>query len=472
MTRRSLLMRWLPLAASLPLYSRQAASSVSPGQGAAPVKGARADDLLYSNQPNPQAVQDLLSGNRTTANAAWWGFNPEDSTATLQAAFDSGAQTLFIPFMGQPWIVRPLKLRSNQKIIFEPGVLVLAKKGEFMGTGDSLLTAEGVSNLVLWGYGATLRMRKKDYQNPPYPKAEWRMGVAIRGCENVRIEGLRSESSGGDGFYVDGGAGRLWSEDVSIRHCVSDDNHRQGLSVISAVNLLVEDCTFSNTSGTAPESGIDIEPDAPDQKLVNCVVRNCRFENNRGNQISVYLRQFSKQTAPVSIRIENCVARMTPSTTVGPGGKCNGYAAMAIGAVKDDGPQGLIEFRNCTSENSCKEGVRIYDKSARNALVRFVNCSWADAWMGGRGKPAELEVPVLVQLRRPFLTEDYGGVDFVNCYVYDTVDRPALAAQVLKGNYSVRDLRGEISVKNPFGAHVSLGPNPSNVTLKVIDAGK
>jgi Right handed beta helix region len=471
MTRRSLLMSWLPLAASLPLYSRPFSSSSANSQ-VSPGKTGGSDDLLYSNQPNPPAVQEVLSGKRTAANAAWWGFNAEDSTATLQAAFDSRAKTVLIPFMGEPWIVRPLKLRGDQKVIFEPGVLILAKKGEFLGKGDSLLTAEGISNLVLWGYGATLRMRKKDYQHPPYEKAEWRMGVGIRGCKNVRIEGLRSESSGGDGFYVDGGGSRLWSEDIVIRHCVSDDNHRQGLSVISAVNLLVEDCTFSNTSGTAPESGIDIEPDSAKQKLVNCVVRNCLFENNRGNQMAVYLRQFSKQTAPVSIRFENCLARMTPSSTIGPGGQCNGYAAMSIGAVKDDGPQGLIEFRNCTSENSCKEGIRIYDKSARNALVRLVNCSWADAWMGGPGDHSALEVPVLVQLRRPFLTQDYGGVDFVNCHVYDTVDRPALAAEVQKGNYSVRDLRGKIAVKNPFGARVSLGPNPGNISLKVIDTGK
>jgi len=468
MTRRSLLLRWLPLAMFLPPRSHHIFSSVSNGQ-LGPVKTGGADDLLYWNQPNPQAVREVLSGKRMAANAAWWGFNAEDSTATLQAALDSQAKTVIIPFVGEPWIVRPLKLRSNQEVLFEPGVLVLAKKGEFLGAGDSLFTAEDISNLVLRGYGATLRMRKRDYEHPPYKKAEWRMGIAIRGCKNVLIEGLRSESSGGDGFYVDGGGSRLWSEDIVIRHCVSHDNYRQGISVISAVNLLVDDCVFSNTSGTAPESGIDIEPDSPDQKLVNCVIRNSLFENNRGNQMSVYLRQFSKQTAPVSIRFENCLARMTPSSTIGLGGQSNGYAAMAIGAVKDDGPQGLIEFRNCTSENSCKEGVRIYDKSARNALVRFVNCSWADAWMAGAGDHSALQVPVLVQLRRPALTQDYGGIDFVNCHVYDTVNRPAVAADVQKGTYSVRDLRGKIAVKNPFGARVSLGPNPIDISLKVID---
>ena len=66
-----------------------------------------------------------------------------------------------------------------------------------------------------------------------------------------------------------------FSQDVVIRNCISHDNDRQGISVISAVNLLVDNCVFSSTRGTAPEAGIDLEPDTPDQRLVNCVIRNC-----------------------------------------------------------------------------------------------------------------------------------------------------------------------------------------------------
>jgi hypothetical protein len=124
------------------------------------------------NVKDQQAAEETVAGKRTTANAAWWGFNREDSTEALQAAINSGAKTLIVPFMGDPWIVRPLQLRSQQEIILEPGVLILAKKGEFQGGGDSLFSAVGQSNLVIHGYGATLRMHKRDYQNPPYTKAE------------------------------------------------------------------------------------------------------------------------------------------------------------------------------------------------------------------------------------------------------------------------------------------------------------
>ncbi|MCC6857978.1 MAG: right-handed parallel beta-helix repeat-containing protein, partial [Bryobacterales bacterium] len=259
---------------------------------------------------NRAAVEEVLSGKRSEANAAWWGFREDDATEALQAAIDSGAKRVVVPFQHAPWTVRPIRLKGNQEIVFEPGVLVLAKRGEFKGRGDSLFTAAGVSNLTVRGYGATLRMRKKDYQSGAYEKAEWRMGIALRGVRNVLIEGLRVESSGGDGFYVDGDGRLPFSENVTIRNCTAHDNHRQGISVISAANLLVENCVFSSTSGTAPEAGIDLEPDAPEQRLVRCVIRNCVFENNRGHAMLVYLRQLSRKSEPVSIRFENCHARM------------------------------------------------------------------------------------------------------------------------------------------------------------------
>jgi parallel beta-helix repeat protein len=404
---------------------------------------------------------------QTAVNAARYGFNAEDATEALQAAIDSKARTVVVPYMGEPWIIRPVKLRGDLELIFEPGVLVLAKKGEFQGTGDSLFTASGVSNLVIRGYGATLRMRKRDYQNPPYKKAEWRMGIALRNSSNVLVEGVRVESSGGDGFYVDGG------ENITIRNAVAHDNHRQGISVISAQNLLVENCVFSGTSGTAPEAGIDLEPDTADQRLVNCVIRNCVFENNSGHAMLVYLRPLKRTSQPVSVRFENCVARMGA-----PGMRFEdfhdmaqrGWAGMAVGAAGDDGPQGAVEFINCTAENTGKEGARIFDKSAGGVRVRFVNCNWKNPWVSAHREAAEPRAPVLIQLRRSSITSRPGGIDFEACHVYDYAARPAVVVDQDPDYPGVFDLRGLITVRSPAGARVRLGPRVEGVTLQVVEA--
>ena len=49
-----------------------------------------------------------------------------------------------------------------------------------------------------------------------------------------------------------GGSPATRTQRVVIKDVVADDNHRQGMSVISALGLLVENCTFSGTNGTSP----------------------------------------------------------------------------------------------------------------------------------------------------------------------------------------------------------------------------
>ena len=57
---------------------------------------------------------------------------------------------------------------------------------------------------------------------------------------------------------------------------------RQGMSVISAVNLSVENTIFSNTAGTAPAAGVDLEPDFPHEAMVNITFKGCACVGNAG----------------------------------------------------------------------------------------------------------------------------------------------------------------------------------------------
>jgi len=424
------------------------------------------------NTRNAQAVAEIVNGSRTVANAAWWGFDPADSTETLQAAVNSKATTLIVPYMGAPWVIRPIQLRGRQEIIFEPGVVMLAKKGEFRGTGDSLLSIVGQSNLVLRGYGAILRMHKPDYQAEPYKKGEWRMGIAIRGCKNVLIEGLRVESTGGDGFYVDGGADRGWSEDITIRNCTAYDNHRQGLSVISAMNLAVENCVFASTRGTPPEAGIDLEPDTEENRLVNCLIRNTVFQNNNGHQVLIHLKPLSRKSMPVSIRFENCLAQMNDGrgTTIEPtpGKGLSGAAGIVVEDIRDDGPSGTIEFDHCVTQRTSKESLRIYDKSSQAVRVRFVNCAFNDSWASHEDTSRAVAAPIVLALRHPELTTHFGGLDFIDCNVYDHISRPPMRFEDRKGAGVLADVKGTILVRAPGYVPVDLGQKRNTVDVKTL----
>lgn len=258
-------------------------------------------------EANSTAVQEVASGKRTEANAAWWGFDEQDATRALQAAIRSGARKLTVPNVGKPWVVGPLSLESDQEIVFEKGVVVQALKGSFLGIDDSLFTADGKENITLLGDGAEWVMRKEDYRRAPYTEAQWRHCLALLSCQNVKVSGLRLASSGGDGIYVGRSpkkGARPGCENVHIKDVVCDDNYRQGISVISVKKLLIEGSTFQETDGTAPGAGVDFEPNEQDEFLIDCVVRNCTFKANAGYGMLFALHLIGKK--PVSIFVENC----------------------------------------------------------------------------------------------------------------------------------------------------------------------
>src|SRR5262245_30268248 len=154
-------------------------------------------------QVNEPAIADVASGKLKEAKASWWGFNESDATGCLQKAIDSKVPKLVVDNVGKSWVVTPLKLVSNQEIVFEKGVEVLARAGKFQGRDDSLFTASLLENVTLSGYGATLRMRRGDYDDPSrYTRAEWRHVLNILSCRNVKVLGLTLTESGGDGIYL------------------------------------------------------------------------------------------------------------------------------------------------------------------------------------------------------------------------------------------------------------------------------
>jgi hypothetical protein len=431
---------------------------------------------------NADLIREVEQGRRPLARAEWWGFNAEDATDALQRAVDSKARTVVIGYRGAPWVLRPIRLRSNLELILEPGVELLAKAGEFRRNNECLLKASDATDVTIRGYGALLRMRKNDYRRPPYEKGEWRMGVSLVGCLRVRVEGLRIESSGGDGIYVGSSAKHRWCQDVVIRDCVCHDNYRQGISVISAHRLLVENCTLSGTEGTAPESGIDFEPDVPDERLSECVVRNCRFEDNAGHAILVYLSPLTSQSRPVSILFENCLCRMSRFAALpaagGPAAPAAsatlpklepfGGAGMAVGTVRDDGPSGTVEFRRCVAESTGRQGARIYDKAAGAEKLRFVECSWKSPWRS-QSPQAGPASPLTISLRDAERTTRPGGVEFVDCHVYLDAAVPVLVFHDETGKHPLHDVSGTLTVHAPKDAKVDaeLGSHPIHTNLRL-----
>ncbi len=312
---------------------------------------------------NSELVAKVMAGDLKEAHASWWGFDKTDSTHALQAAIDSRVPRLIVDNMGAPWITDRLTCVSDQEIDFEKGVEVLAKKDAFRGQSDALFSLTCVTNVILRGVGATLRMRRADYDAPPYTKAEWRHVLNIKSSANIEVYGLTLSESGGDGIYLGCVRSSLPNRDIHIKGVLCDKNYRQGISVISVENLLIEDTVMRDTAGTSPAAGIDFEPNVNGERLKNCVMRNCVTENNQGNGFDFYLPNLTGVSEPVSIRIDNCRS-VGDKIAVG----------ITTGNTDKEAVRGELLFSNCRFEKAVRNGVMVRSKPAVGMVLAFKRC--------------------------------------------------------------------------------------------------
>lgn len=391
--------------------------------------GARGQDATRG--ANPEAVAEVNEGRRNEANASWWGFDPREATRALQAAIDSGARKVVVENMGTPWIVDEIRLRGDQEIVFESGVIVQAKRGAFKGTNAALFKAVAVKNLTLRGPGATLRMWREDYDDPKqYRKAEWRNVVTLLGCANVRILGLTLAESGGDGIYL--GVGRGPNTDILIQDVTCDRNYRQGISVISARGLTIERCVLKNTAGTSPMAGIDFEPNGPGEEIVNCVMRDCLVENNAGDGYLFALPQLDGTSSPVSVRLERCRSV----------GNRSGIQIVADSRSGGEPVKGEIVALDCEFTGSEQSGLIVGPKPASGCKVRFERCRVVNAAV----KHPD-QAPILLQSRSGDL-EDAGGAVFKNCTIVDPLPRRPIGYHDSAGGRKLVDVSGTLTVEH------------------------
>jgi Trehalose utilisation/Right handed beta helix region len=366
--------------------------------------------LIYNAiewDPKAKAYRPISKESKTVR-ASDFGFNAEDSTVALQAAIDSGAPRVIVDRQKSPWIVgKTIRLRGNQEIVFEKGTVVLAKKGAFLGTGDALFRALAVENLTLRGDGATLAMRKADYHQEPYKKAEWRHALSVLSSRNVRVLGLELNDSGGDGIYLGVSKRGVTNQDVLIQDVACLRNNRQGISVISARNLLIENARLNDTAGTAPAAGIDFEPNGPTECLIDCVMRNCVCENNEGCGYAFYLPHLDARF-PITVRLENCLSRGNKSYGLFLGT----YTRKSKGAV-----QGAIEIVDCTFDRDLSGGIVIRGNDAEGCRILFENCRLIEPM------PEDSSLAAIQILGNPFATGPIGNIHFENLTVVDSTER-------------------------------------------------
>jgi hypothetical protein len=386
--------------------------------------------MQAENAARSELVREVLDGKRNEARVSWWGFDAKDSTSFLQNAINSKVKKLIIDKKESPWVTSPLTGVSDQEIVFEEGTELVALQGAFHPKGDCMLSYDACTNVVIRGESKhgkrpCIRMHKADYQSSAYEKSEWRHGLNFLGCRNVRVQDLAIEQTGGDGIYLGTGKNKFPNVNVVIRRVDCNGNHRQGISVISAENLLIEDCLLRNTDGTDPKAGIDFEPNDPSESLVNCVLRRCVAENNAGTGYQICPQFMNSHSRPISISLKNCISRN------------NKQHAVHLCSAPKDPPKGLLRIAHLVSENDGMAGISVQFNPWDAVRIEMEDSVIRDAAQKDAFFP-----PIYLQGIGSD-TRPVGNIHFRNVTIKDDLDRPFIKIRDGKET-TPRDITGSI----------------------------
>ena len=256
--------------------------------------------------------------------------------------------------IGGPENVRGLVVRDNSEIIFEDN-------GEL-----ELLSHNTNSYQILRLYyidtATVINPRvngRRDLNAASASGSGFGHGIGLRGTRGkIRIINPVTNNCWGDGIYIGDGRGDpvevdgwpVSNEDVYISNHFSDNNRRQGMSIIAAKRLVVDNPVWQNTNGTNPEAGCDIEPNSPGCDLEFIRIKSPRTENNSGAGILLWLNNLSggDATKKVDIVIDNHLDE----------GSNDGFRAEGRYTTNVNMPVGRVVVNNPTWRNNQGPNLR------------------------------------------------------------------------------------------------------------------
>ncbi len=218
-----------------------------------------------------------------------------DYTDFIQKAVNENTKIIFPNY---PVLIsdQGISLKSNQYILFQPNsklILKGSKKG-----GYEMIKINNIANVKAY----FLNIEGDKYIHLSN-QGEWGHGVSIKSSSNIMLYKPMISKCWGDGIYI--GQETAVPQNITIDGGLINDNRRNGISVISGIDITLKNITISNTKGHNPQSGIDIEPNSSKNRLTNIVLNNITTKNNAVHGIIISTGNLNGSTQPISININN-----------------------------------------------------------------------------------------------------------------------------------------------------------------------
>jgi hypothetical protein len=273
-----------------------------------------------------------------------------DETDSVLAAitFTAGVCKLFWP----PATCNsdPIVVPSNSHWVFHRECILKATAG--YGSTSELLDFTSADDVTLECNGATFQMLKSEYVS-----GEARHCFNLVNCSDVLITNPNAIDSGGDGYYVNG------ATRVTLVNPRADNNRRNAMSVIKATDFnCVGIAKLLNSTGTAPQSGLVIEPNSDADSLVRVNFQTVEVTGNATDGVNIYLDDY-KAGAPadVSINIDKIISRG------------NAGRALRISNVylNSGSYEGSITVGEVISTDDGQSAVSIADKGTNGPFLKI-----------------------------------------------------------------------------------------------------
>lgn len=227
------------------------------------------------------------NGRFTTRQFGAKGDNTTDDTTTIQNFLVAVRIQSGLGVEGK-WVKGTYKLTATETIgsqlyvTFDPSVVINFVPADPANT--TLFTIAGQTDVTFIGNGATINGSQTTVSSTG-------SGIAffIYGCDRVRIVGFNINTMATDGVTVTGdNTGSGPARNVILENLIVKGSARNGLSIISARNLLVLGGQFSGSTGSTsgPWAGIDIEPN-PDSFSENINLVGVSTSGNQGAGIQI-----------------------------------------------------------------------------------------------------------------------------------------------------------------------------------------